>query len=71
MITVETDGNPPIITGAIYRLGGQAKNGLWIKVLMVSNKYVYTRGLDNVIADLVIPVWKFPGLVADVYKQEE
>lgn len=71
MITVETTGNPPIILGAIYRLGGLAKNQLWIKIIATDNQYVYIRGLDNVIADLVIPKWKFPGLVADLYKLED
>jgi hypothetical protein len=71
MAIIHTIDNPPIIVGAQYKWGGKRPGGGWFRIILVTPKYVYTEGVGNSIDDVVTPVWKFPGLVADMYRIED
>lgn len=71
MAIIYTAGNPPIVVGAQYKWGGKRPGGGWFIIIAADNQYVYTEGVDSSIDDLVTPRWKFPGLVADMYRIED
>lgn len=62
---VPPDNWAPLELGYKFRLGNSDEGTQWVEIYALDEKYVYARGIENHIADLKIPRWKFDDVVSD------
>ena len=60
---IRPDNAVPLAIGWEYNITPGEASMQWVRIVELTNKNVYTEGVDNTIADWEIPIWKFDDLV--------
>ena len=60
---IRPDNAIPLVVGWEYNITPGEASMQWVRIVALTDKNVYTEGIDNTIADWEIPIWKFDDLV--------
>lgn len=58
-IFVGPNNNIPLVVGGEYELTPGMASSNWVIITKIDLRNVYARGIDDTVADLKLPIWKF------------
>lgn len=65
MAMVGPNNNIPLVVGGQYELTPGEASTDWVIVTKLTTRDVYAKGVDDNVADLIVPIWKFDDLIVN------